>query len=522
MGAWSRMCSRRTFLGAAGAFALSRPPAGAAETDGEGKFSCDNPQLQKTYDSALEGLRANTRTVMNYARPVLIEGANYGGVWLECAPLEGLVYAGVSSEVAEANHDVFFELQREDGYLPCWVRVERIGSAQIQMVVPIAATAWELYQRTGRAGFLQKAYSACARWDEWLVRYRNTRRTGLCEAFCEYDTGHDNSPRWKGMPRACPNSDARLCPDVDGLPYLAPDLSATVFGGRLALAAMARETGRTSDEARWLESAESIRKAILERLYDSRDAAFYDLDSHDRPVRIRGDVISRVLGEHVPDRGVFDAVYKAQIRNPAAFWSPYPFPSIALNDPSFVRPIPRNSWGGGSQALTALRAPRWMEHYGKSSDLRHIMAQWVNAITKAGAFLQQMDPESGEFTPDRGGYSPAMLVFIDYMQRLYGVRAMGDSLEWNCRLPQDAGSVRSAVRTSRGEAELRATKAGSRALLGGKELAEIRGEARLLTGLDGTLRAIVGTASAASKVVLIRPGDRERSFTVRSDQTVPL
>ncbi len=90
------------------------------------------------------------------------------------------------------------------------------------MVVPIAATAWELAGITGDDVFLVRAYAACARWDEWLRRHRDTRGTGLCEMFCEYDTGHDNSPRCKGMPHACPGQDAAVCPDAPGLPRPRP------------------------------------------------------------------------------------------------------------------------------------------------------------------------------------------------------------------------------------------------------------------------------------------------------------
>src|SRR6185437_7274773 len=171
--------------------------------------------------------------------------------------------------------------------------------------------------------------------------------------------------------------------------------------------AMARALGKSSEEERWLADAETIRTAILNKLYSQDDAAFYDLDSQNEFVRVRGDIISRVLGEHVVDQKLFETIYKKQIHNPSAFWAPYPLPSIALDDPAFVRSIPRNSWGGASQALTALRAPRWMEHYGKSADLAHLMQQWTKAIARARTFLQQMDPMTGTFTPDKGDYSPA-------------------------------------------------------------------------------------------------------------------
>ena len=135
--------------------------------------------------------------------------------------------------------------------------------------------------------------------------------------------------------------------------------------------------------------------------------------------------MTRVLGEHVlrlserADRKIFDAMWSRQFANPQAFAAPFPFPSIAMNDPAFVRPIPRNSWGGASQALTALRTPRWMTHYGKSRELRHLMKQWVDAIAWHGDFRQQMDPLTGRFTvADTGGYSPAALVYLLFRQTL--------------------------------------------------------------------------------------------------------
>jgi hypothetical protein len=136
-------------------------------------------------------------------------------------------------------------------------------------------------------------------------------------------------------------------------------------------------------------------------------------------------VISRVLDEHVlklsdaRDRAIFEAVWTRQIHNPKAFWAPYPLTSVAMDDPAFVRPIPRNSWGGATQALTALRAPRWMEFYGKGAELKQMMAAWCEAIMRHIEFRQQMDPITGDFTQaDPSGYSPAALVFLEYARRL--------------------------------------------------------------------------------------------------------
>ncbi len=495
----------------------------ATGADSRISFETSDVSYQRTYTSALETLAHNTVNVSQYPAPLLIEGSNYAGVWLECAPHEGLVYGDIRRDVARNNHLVFFALQKEDGQLPCWSRTTRTGFGQIQMVVPIAATAWELSQQMGDSELLEKAYASCGRWDGWLRRYRDTRKTGLCEGFCCWDTGHDNSPRWAGMPNNCPDGDARKCPQVSSLPRLCPDLSATVYGGRAALAAMARALGKNSEADRWQADAETIRSLILSKLYSADDAAFYDLDAQDKFVRVRGDVISRVLGEHVVNQKLFDAIYERQIHNPQAFWATYPLSSIAQNDPNFVRPIPRNSWGGATQALTALRAPRWMEHYGKPADLAHLMQQWNKAILHIGKFLQQMDPVDGTFTNDTGDYSPAALVFLDFTWRLAGVRQVGDTLEWNVR-PANP-NIRSTYRLQVSptvNAEIQYESGHAELSINQKKLYRTVNIVRLITDLNGRLKRAVGIAQQPTKTVLHQWLRRDLRFSIAPNETLNL
>ena len=412
-------------------------------------FPTNDPAWQRTWDAALAVLAGNVRSMPRYDHPVLVEGSTYPGIWQECAPQEGLVYGNLEKyidvqpgmptplAVARANHMAFFAQQKEDGQLPASIKLtDSVGTTggygQIQMVVPIAATAWELSQQTGDDELLVTAYKSCSRWDAWLRKYRDTRKTGLVEGFCTYDTGHDNSPRWAGIPSRCPDGDARKCPAIATMPRLCPDLSASAYSGRVALAAMAKTLGKPDDASRWLADAEHIRRLILTKLYSPEDGAFYDLDARNNFVRVRGDLITRVLGEHildpVKDKTIFEAVWTKQLHNPKAFWAPYPLSSIAMDDPAFVRPIPRNSWGGASQALTALRAPRWMAFYGKRAELTHMMDQWCSAIMRHTEFRQQMDPLTGDFTqPDPGGYSPAALVFLDFAHRLSVAQGAAES-----------------------------------------------------------------------------------------------
>jgi hypothetical protein len=376
-------------------------------------------QIKKRYNEALEGLEANCKMAYGFDKPVLFEGGCYQGVWLECAPHESLVYGKHNPQVALSTHEIFFHHQREDGYLPFSIGPQGPGSITIQMVVPIASTSLEVAQLSNSESFLASAYNSCSRWDDWLVKNRNSRGTGLCELFCQYDSGHDGSPRHSGLPWQCPDNDPAKCPDEDRLPYLAPDLSACVYGGRIALAEMAENLGKPSEAQMWLEKAEEIRELIIKYCYDPEDECFYDVDPQGEFVRVKGDILTRLFSEHVVDQKLFDSIYNRHIKNSDAFWTPYPLPSIAANDDAFVKPIPQNCWGGASQALTALRTPRWFPHYGKDEDHKHLMKQWVEAIMRSPYFMQQVDPWTGEFTDCKTrDYSPCMLVFTDFVDRL--------------------------------------------------------------------------------------------------------
>ncbi len=391
----------------------------------------------KTWDAALATLAGNVKVMPHFDPPVLQEGSVYRGTWQECGPHESLAYAQLAKyvqsvggkpsplEVTKNTHRAFFTLQREDGQLPASVKLRGIDWMMIQMVVPIAATAWEASQVTNDEAFLAEAYSGCGRWDAWLRRNRNTRGTGLVEAFCTWDTGQDNSPRWASVSEGCPDGDAKKCPVGQSVPRLCPDLSATVFGGRVALSAMATALGKKAEAQKWTDDAEHIRHLIVEKLWSEEDASFYDVGPDDKFVRVRSVANCRVLGEHVlrpnvsRERKIFHELWERQLHNPKAYWTPYPFPSVAWDDPKFVRPIPRNSWGGASQVLTALRTIRWMEHYGKAPEQRALMERWCEAIMRSGAFCQQMDPQTGDFTkPDPGGYSPCALAFLLFAKGL--------------------------------------------------------------------------------------------------------
>lgn len=289
---------------------------------------------------------------------------------------------------------------------------------------------------------------------------------------------------------------------------------------------MARALGKNTESDRWAESADRIRRLILSRLYVEKDAAFYDLDALNHFVAIRCDILSRVCGEHIPDAALFDTLWTRQIHNAAAFWAQWPLPSVALDDPTFVRPIPANSWGGASQALTALRAGRWFEHYRRSAEFAFLMDRWCEAIQRDMTFRQQLDPLTGEFT-DEGppNYSPTALLMLDYTWRLAGVREEGDSLEWNVRHGHSlARSAFFQMRTDAGRtAEIRYDRRGAELRLAGKSLGRIdSGVARLVTDSRGVPKELIGISQQPQRIAIRLTERPHREIEVQANARVTL
>lgn len=365
-------------------------------------------------------LHANVWTLPGQPEPVLTCGQGYPGIWLEHNQ-DNVFYLRYDPAVARAGHDIFIRHQAADGLLPPFIRrpkpprdAAEIGDGHVQSVLPFARSALAVARGCRDEAFLARAYAACVRYDAWLMRFRNRRGTGLIEMFCEWDTGHDHSPRVTdgGIEQACPGLDARICPPNPALPIIAADLSAMLYGARLALAEMADALGRGGEAASWRERAAETQARIDALLWDPEDEFYYDLAPDGRFRRYRSEHITRLFLNQVVDQSRFDRIWTRHFTSPDGFATPYPFPSMALSDPSHQRGR-RNCWGGPSQALTMLRAVMWMEPYGRKTELDRALAIWLAAIMGSDQdHGQELDPLTGQFSNCAPRYTPTLLLAI--------------------------------------------------------------------------------------------------------------
>lgn len=376
--------------------------------------------------------------------PLFLISNAYPGIWLEHV-YDSVFWARLHPEeigLAVNTIRLFLSYQTPEGQLPCYVwngdkvpdrpENELIGYGQIQECVSFAALCREVAEKIGDHTFLREVYEGCRRWNDWLRKYRITTGRGLVEMFVGYDTGHDNSGRLADM--AHPHNhvspegkvyNAAYLPEDDGVtPILALDMNCNFYGTQIALAEMAEMLGKAEEAADWREKASEVKKNIFAQLYDPDDVFFYDADRNGRLRKYKSSTIFHLFLEGVLDPNEDDTliweIYTRHIKNPEEFWTPYPFPSMAANDPSFRKHTSSNCWGYFSEGLIALRCTRWMDKYGFSSDFDLLCGKWLDAWTRCYNKVklgQELDPFTGEPSAASEWYSSCMLFYLYAAER---------------------------------------------------------------------------------------------------------
>ena len=382
-------------------------------------------RIQQTHIGCFQGMD----------KPLFLISEAYPGLWLEHA-YDSVFYASKKPEYLELAENVmnlFMDHQTPEGQIPFTVmRTGKVRYSQVQECVSFFSLCLEVYRMNQDRAFLRKAYEAGKGWVGWIRRYRMTTGRGLAEMFVGYDSGHDNSGRLQGM--ACPGNyrvdgveqNAATRPPEDGItPIGAVDMTCNLFGNLTALSHMAAALGLEAEKEQWRREAAGVKEALMGWCYDEGDAFFYDIDRSGRKRKYRSSTIFHLFMEGVLDPGedadMIDRIHREHIRNPEEFWTPYPFPSMAVNDPSCAGHGTANCWGYYTMGLIVERCERWMDRYGWGKEYDHVLEKWLEGWTNCFERVplgQELDPLNGEPTSASPWYSSGMLSYINAAVRL--------------------------------------------------------------------------------------------------------
>ena len=362
-------------------------------------------------------------------KPLLLISAEYPGVWLEHV-YDAVFLAKTDREklyLAENTIDIFIEHQTDEGQLPFKIGGDgSVGYSQVQECVSFAGLCLMVYRMNGDMEFLSKVYRASVKWAGWLEKYRMTLGLGLIEMFVGFDTGHDLSGRLEGL--MCKGKyyvdgveqNASVLPEGDDVaPVAAVDMSCNYYRTLTALSEMAGELGLIDESKIWAEKAKAVKDRLFELCFNKEDCFFYDVDKTGNQRKYLSSTVFHLFMEGVldkeEDKELISELYKRHISNTQEFATPYPYPSMAICDPSVEGHAAANCWGYYSQGLIALRSTLWMKEYGFEKELDNLCKRWVEAWTKHFDKIkmgQELDPITGVPTDCSEWYSSTMLFYL--------------------------------------------------------------------------------------------------------------
>jgi hypothetical protein len=324
---------------------------------------------------------------------------HYVGVWQWDAFFHALAYRHVEKHLAHDQIRIVLDHQREDGMIPDAIHdegtVTRLNfpvDADVTKPPLIAWAAYKLYEHDGDREFLDEVYEPIVRWNNWWFQQNDIDGNGLCEYQHPFSSGLDDSPLWD-----------------EGMPVEAPDLNTYLYLQQESLAKIAHVIGNEEEAKVWRTRAEAIARRLLDQSWDVESGFFWARRNGSRVnVRTPFNLFPLITGQMPPE--ISDRLV-AHLTDERQFWSRYPVPSVAMDDPKYN---PVKMWRGPTWVNVNYLLIEGLQRSGYVDLARELRRRTLDLINSRDDIYEYYDPVSGENPPSAAsmfGWSSA--VFID-------------------------------------------------------------------------------------------------------------
>ena len=323
----------------------------------------------------------------------------YVGAWQWDNFFHALAYRHVDPCLAHDQLRILLDHQREDGMIPDAIHDEGTVThldfpveADVTKPPLIGWAAWKLYEHDHDREFLDEIYGALVKWNNWWFEKNDLDNNGLCEYQHPFSSGLDDSPLWD-----------------DGMPVESPDLNSYLCLQQDALARIAQVIGEEQEAARWAQRASELAQRMIQLRWDEKVGVFWATHAGERiPVLTPFNLFPLITGRMPPEIAVR---LVSHLTDPAEFWTRYPAPSVALNDPKFN---PLQMWRGPTWANINYLLIDGLFRSGYADLARELRARTLELLSGQIDFFEYYHPQSGENPPKAApiyGWSAAL--FID-------------------------------------------------------------------------------------------------------------
>ena len=475
----------------------------------------DNASVQYVFDECEKLCKENIKEFNDY--DVLIEGAKYTGVWLETQPMGGEMYAKRNLKVALNNILIFMRYQRRDGKMPGmissgnpWSGITAHYDWMQGCFFPFPAL--KMYYHIGEdKNYLKLLYEALKDFDSYLWAYRDSTGDGCLESWCIWDVAEDNSTlhmlHGLQMPDHGPWGKCTPPENYKNMPHKSPQYMGYSYACRSALAKISEILGNGEKEE-WENKASEVQKKAEERLWDKDRNAFFVRDKNDDFVYALTQENIKCMYSGLLTQKMADTFIKEHLLNKEEFWTPYPLPAIAANDPYFhvndkysncadklkalgtaAHDIDDNSWSGPLAGLTWQRSIEALLNYNHHAEIVLIGKKLIELLYKTKKFIQNYNPFTGEPAKGENGYGPTMLSALEYISLLCGINVVYNSVYWSTA---EMGNSEYVQNIRNRVYKITSDSEKSAIYVDGELKAEFTQGVRIKTDMNGKIEAIYG------------------------------
>lgn len=297
------------------------------------RFGCSNPHLTAAWRHRWYGLRLNTQRggEGNYRHPFVCEGPGYFRAPISySAPCQMLETRWMHEpELARGILRTFLDHQREDGGLRGFIDVDH----HRQEMFYHANWGWGLlgvHVLHPDRSFLDEVYPGLAAYARYFDRERDEEVCGMYDIDNHMETGQEYMSRYMAVD---PGADAQHWGSAFRLKGV--DVTVYLYELKRVLARVARIIGREDEGALWDIEANRIREAVRSAMWDPDRGMFSDVDpSTGRRTGVKAAVCFYPYFTDIVDESHLPGL-EAHLFNPDEFWTPFPIPTTAVDDPSF-------------------------------------------------------------------------------------------------------------------------------------------------------------------------------------------
>jgi len=323
---------------------------------------------------------------------------HYIGVWQWDSYFHALAYRHIDTKLAEDQLRIVLDHQREDGMIPDAVHDEGLVThltypvdADVTKPPLLAWAALKVYETSGHRDFLEEIYDPLVRWNAWWFT-RDDDHDGIAQYDHPFSSGLDDSPLWD-----------------QGMPVESPELNTYLVIQEESLARIADLIGEKDEAEEWRRRADDLARRLVEHFWDEEVGLFW-ATKEGQPIRVRTPFnLYPLWTGRLPPRMSQRIIQ--HLTNPREFWTPYPIPTVACNDPAYD---PTQMWRGPTWVNINYLFIEALVRTGYESLARELRRRTLDLVVRHDDIYEYYHPETGEKPPHAApifGWSSA--VFID-------------------------------------------------------------------------------------------------------------